>query len=384
MKTLITNAHIISPDVEIQGGAVEIENGKIVALYEEGADLPAADEVIDAGDRYVMPGFIDIHAHGANGKDVCDNDVESIRHIAKTKLREGVTTWLPTTLTQPQDLLEEIAGTCAEYMKNQEFAKTPGLHVEGPFINKANAGAQNPQFVRKPNFEELKRIHEIAPASVVSIAPDTEGACECIREAKAAGITTSAAHTSSTYAQIMAAKEAGLTHLTHFGNAMTPLHHREIGVVGAGLLDSDLKIELICDTIHLCPDLLKLVFAVKPIEQLLMITDSMCGSWIGEGEVQLGGLPVIVKDKQARLKDGGALAGSILEFNEGVANIARLTELPLHQIVKATSLNQAESLGFEGVGKLEPGYCADIAILEKDDTMTCWKTLVDGEVRFSL
>ena len=245
MKTLITNAHIISPDVEIQGGAVEIENGKIVALYEEGADLPAADEVIDAGDRYVMPGFIDIHAHGANGKDVCDNDVESIRHIAKTKLREGVTTWLPTTLTQPQDLLEEIAGTCAEYMKNQEFAKTPGLHVEGPFINKANAGAQNPQFVRKPNFEELKRIHEIAPASVVSIAPDTEGACECIREAKAAGITTSAAHTSSTYAQIMAAKEAGLTHLTHFGNAMTPLHHREIGVVGAGLLDSDLKIELI-------------------------------------------------------------------------------------------------------------------------------------------
>jgi len=384
MKTLIINAHIISPDVEMQGGAVEIENGKIIALYECDATLPEVDEVIDAGDRYVMPGFIDIHAHGADGKDVCDNDLESIRHIAKTKLREGVTTWLPTTLTQPQAILEEIAGACAEYMKNQEFTKTPGLHVEGPFINKVNAGAQNPEFVREPNFSELKRIHEIAPASIVSIAPDVNGACDCIREAKAVGITSSAAHTSSTYAEIMAAKEAGLTHLTHFGNAMTPLHHREIGVVGSGLIDPDLKIELICDTIHLCPDMLKLVFTVKPIEQLLMITDSMCGSWIGEGEVQLGGLPVIVKDKQARLKEGGALAGSILVFNEGVANIARFTDIPLHQIVKATSLNQAQSLGFEGVGKLEPGFAADIAILEKDDTMTCWKTLVDGEVRFSL
>lgn len=380
MKTLITNAHIISPDVEIQGGAIEIEAGKIAAIYDEDANLPSADEVIDAGGRYVMPGFIDIHAHGADGKDVCDNEVESIRHIAKIKLQEGVTTWLPTTLTQPQDLLEEIAGKCAEYMKNQEFAKTPGLHVEGPFINKANAGAQNPQFVREPNFAELKRIHDIAPASIVSIAPDVNGACDCIREATAAGITCSAAHTSSTYTDIIAAKDAGLTHLTHFGNAMTGLHHREIGVVGAGLIDSDLKIELICDGIHLCPDMLKLVFTVKPIEQLVMITDSMCGSWIGEGEVQLGGLDVVVKGGEARLKDGGALAGSILVYNDGVANIAKLTDLPLHQIVKATSWNQALSLGLEGVGKLEPGFCADIAILDKD--FSVWKTLVDGDVRF--
>ncbi len=379
MKTHITHAHIISPDVEIEGGSLVIEDGKIAAVLEAGAPSPEVDEVIDAGGRYVMPGFIDIHSHGADGKDTCDNEVESIRHIAMKKLQEGVTTWLPTTLTQPQDLLEDIAAKCAEYMKNQEYAKTPGLHVEGPFINKANAGAQNPQFVRKPDFQELKRIHDIAPALVVSIAPDVEGACECIREAKAAGITSSAAHTSSTYAQIMAAKDAGLTHLTHFGNAMTPLHHREIGVVGSGLLDPDLKIELICDTIHLCEDMLKLVFTVKPIEQLMMITDSMCGSWIGEGEVQLGGLDVIVKDNTARLKDGGALAGSVLLYNDGVANIARITGLPLHQIVKATSWNQAQSLGLQGLGKLEPGFCADIVILEKD--FSVWKTLVDGEVR---
>lgn len=379
MKRLLTNAHVVSPDVELPNAAVEIDNGKITAVHDAGASLPAADETIDVAGRYVMPGFIDIHAHGADGKDVCDNDVESVRHIAMRKLGEGVTTWLPTTLTQPQELLEEIAGKCAEYMETQEYAKTPGLHVEGPFINRKNAGAQNPQFVREPNWEELRRIHEIAPAKVVSIAPDMPGACDCIRSAKAEGISSSAAHSSATYEQMMAAKDAGLTHLTHFGNAMTGLHHREIGMVGAGLLDPDLKIELICDTIHLCPDFLKLVFSLKPIEQLIMITDSMCGSWIGEGEVQLGGLPVTVKDGQARLKEGGALAGSILLYNEGVANVAELSGLPLHQIVKATSWNQAQSLGLGGVGKIEPGFCADIAILDKD--FSVWKTLVDGEVR---
>ena len=380
MKTLITNAHVVSPDVEMPNAAVEIDDGRIVAIHENQSGLPVADVTLDVGGRYIMPGFIDIHAHGADGKDVCDNDTESIRHIAKKKLGEGVTTWLPTTLTQPQDLLEQIAGKCAEYMANQEYAKTPGLHVEGPFINKANAGAQNPQYVREPDWQELRRIHEIAPVTVFSLAPDMPGACDCIHTAKAAGISSSAAHSSATYEQMMAAKDAGLTHLTHFGNAMTGLHHREIGMVGSGLLDSDLKIELICDGIHLCPDFLKLVFSVKPIEQLIMITDSMCGSWIGEGEVELGGLPVTVKDGQARLKEGGALAGSILLYNDGVRIVHELTGMPLSQLVKAASWNQARSLGLEGVGKLEPGFCADITILDKD--FSVWKTLVDGEVKY--
>ncbi|MGB0991142.1 MAG: N-acetylglucosamine-6-phosphate deacetylase [Akkermansiaceae bacterium] len=379
MKLLITNAHIVSPDVEIEGGSIEIENGKITAVHNSDQPVADVDETIDAGGRYVMPGFVDIHSHGADGKDVCDNDVNSIRHIAQKKLQEGVTTWLPTTLTQPQGLLEDICGKCAEYMANQEFAKTPGLHVEGPFINRDKAGAQNPQHVREPNFPELKRLHDIAPALIVSIAPDVNGATDCIREAKSAGITSSAAHTASTYAQILEAKEAGLTHLTHYGNAMTGLHHREIGVVGAGLIDDDLKIELICDTIHLSEDMLKLIFKLKPIDQLLMITDSVCASWIGEGECQLGGLDVVVKDNVARLKEGGALAGSTLRYNEGIANVSRLTELPLHQIIKATSWNQAQSLGLNGIGKLEAGFCADIAILDKE--FNVWKTLVDGEVR---
>ncbi len=379
MKTLIVHAHIVSPDLEIQDAALLIENGRITTVLQPGESLPAADQVIDAENRMVFPGFFDIHCHGADRNDVCDNTVEAIRHIAKRKLQEGVTTWLPTTLTQPQDKLEEIAAKCAEYMANPEFCRTPGLHVEGPFINKKNAGAQNPEYVRPPNFDELKRIHDIAPALVVSLAPDMEGANEVIAKGAAIGITSSAAHTSSTAAQIFEAKKHGLKHLTHFCNAMTPVHHREIGVVGAGLIDDSLKLELICDGIHLCPDMLRLVFKLVPIERLIMITDSMAASWIGEGEVMLGGLAVLVKDGKAVLKEGGALAGSALLYNEGVRNVAEITGLPLHQIVKATSWNQARSLGLEGFGKLEPGFTADIAIL--NDDFSVWKTLVGGEVR---
>lgn len=379
MKTLIVHAHIVSPDLEIQDAALLLENGRIAAVLQSGESLPAADQVIDAENRMVFPGFFDIHCHGADRNDVCDNSVEAIRHIAKRKLQEGVTTWLPTTLTQPQDKLEEIAAKCAEYMANPEFCRTPGLHVEGPFINKKNAGAQNPEYVRPPNFDELKRIHDIAPALIVSLAPDMEGANDVISKAAQIGITSSAAHTSSTAAQIFEAKKAGLKHLTHFCNAMTPVHHREIGVVGAGLMDDSLKLELICDGIHLCPDMLRLVFKLVPIERLIMITDSMAASWIGEGEVMLGGLAVLVKDGKAVLKEGGALAGSALLYNEGVRNVAEITGLPLHQIVKATSWNQAQSLGLEGFGKLEPGFTADIAIL--NDDFSVWKTLVGGEVR---
>jgi N-acetylglucosamine-6-phosphate deacetylase len=379
MKTWIKNARMVSPDVDIEGASLVLDGDRIAAVLGPGEPAPTADREIDAAGRMVMPGFFDIHSHGADHHDVCDNSLEAVRHIARRKLQEGVTTWLPTTLTQPQDKLEEIAGKCAQYMANPEFCRTPGLHVEGPFINRKNAGAQNPEFVRQPDFAELKRIHDIAPALIVSLAPDIDGADEVIRKAAELGITSSAAHTSATAARIFEAKQAGLKHLTHYCNAMTPVHHREIGVVGAGLVDDSLMLELICDTIHLCPEMLRLVFKLVPIKRLMLITDSMAASWIGEGEVKLGGLDVTVKDGKAVLKEGGALAGSALLYNEGVRNVAELSGLPLHQVVKATSWNQARSLGLEGFGKLETGFFADLVILEPD--FSVWKTLVGGTER---
>ena len=378
MTVLLKNAHLISPDREIENGSLLIEDGRITALIND-ESTPAADTVIDAAGRIAMPGFIDIHSHGADRCDVCDDDLAGIRQIAGRKLQEGVTTWLPTTLTQPADKLKSIVGTVAEYAAKPEFTRCPGLHIEGPFINVTKAGAQNPEFVREPDFDEIAALHEICPALIVSVAPDVPGAIDFITRASAAGITTSAAHTASTCEQILAAKAAGLTHLTHYGNAMTPLHHREIGVVGTGLLDDELMVELICDTIHLCPDMLRLVFKRIAIDRLMMITDSMAASWIGKGEVMLGGLEVVVENGAARLKDGGALAGSALLFNHGLKNVAEITGLPLHQIVKATSWNQARSLGLEHFGKLEPGFHADIVLLQQN--FDVWKTLVGGEER---
>ena len=378
MTLLIQNVRIVSPDRDVPNGGILIRDGRIAQVIENG-DTPQADEVTDGGGRIAMPGFIDIHSHGAEQHDVCDNDLEAIRHIAKRKLDEGVTTWLPTTLTQPREKLLQIAQTVADYMASPDFARCPGLHIEGPFINVVRAGAQNPQFVRPPDFAELAALHEIAPALIVSVAPEVPGAMEFISQATAAGITCSAAHTAATAEEIFQAKRHGLSHLTHFGNAMTPLHHREIGVVGAGLLDEDLMIEVICDTIHLSSDMLRLIFKRLPCERIMMITDSMAASWIDHGEVMLGGLEVIVKDNVARLKEGGALAGSALRYNVGVKNISEITGLPLDQIVKTTSWNQALSLGLEGFGKIEPGYHADIVLLDQD--FSVHQTMVGGEVK---
>lgn len=325
-----------------------------------------------------MPGFIDIHAHGADGADVCDDDLEAIRHIARRKLQEGVTTWLPTTLTQSREKLRSIAAKVAAYAASPDFTRCPGLHVEGPFISREMAGAQNPEFVRLPDVEELRELVETCPVSVLSLAPELPGALEMIRWASERGIVCSAAHTRAGFADIEAARQAGLRHLTHFANAMTPLHHREIGVVGAGLLNEGLMLEFIPDGVHLSPEMLRLLVKVVPIERLMMITDSMAGSWIGEGEVKLGGLDVVVKDGAARLKEGGALAGSVLRFNEGLRILATTTGLPLSRLVAATSWNQARSLGLADFGKLESGFHADLVIL--NDDLSVWRTLVGGKV----
>jgi N-acetylglucosamine-6-phosphate deacetylase len=379
MTTLIRNARLISPDLDIPGGALLLEDGRIAAVVRPEQALPAADESIDVGGCVVMPGFIDIHSHGADGHDVCDNSLDAIRHIAWRKLQEGVTTWLPTTLTQPRESLEEIAGKCAEYMAAPEFCRVPGLHVEGPFINPRHVGAQNPAFVRPPDFGELMRLHAIAPVRIVSLAPELDGAGDFIRRATAAGIICSAAHTSATAAEILAAKGLGLRHLTHFCNAMTPLHHREIGAVGAGLLDDALMLELICDGIHLCPDMVRLISRFVAIGRLMLVTDSMAASWLERGEVKLGGLEVIVENCRAVLKQGGALAGSALRFNEGLRIMAETTGLPLPNLAATTSWNQARALGLYGFGKLEAGFHADLVVLDADFSVR--KTFVGGEFR---
>ena len=378
MKTLITNAHIISPGIDIIGGSVLIDGKRIAAVLTPG-ETAEADKVLDAGGNMLMPGSIDIHSHGAGGCDTCDCKVESIRTIADCKMKEGVTTWLPTTLTLGTNTLADVCRCVKEYAESPNGSKTPGVHLEGPYINPRQCGAQNPAFVREADYEEVSMLNDIYPVKLISMAPEMPGAVDFIAKASAAGITCSAGHSAAGYADFMKAKAAGLKHLTHFCNQMSPQHHREIGLVGAGMLDQDILIEVICDKIHLCADMLKLTFQNKDISQMIMVTDSLACSWMPDGPGQLGGLPIIVKGGVARLESGN-LAGSTLRYAKGLRNVQELTGKPLSELVKATSWNQARSLGLHDLGKIEPGYTADLVLL--DGEYDILKTIIDGEVKY--
>ena len=378
MKTLITNAHIISPGIDLPGGSVLVEGSKIIAVLQPG-ETAEADKTIDVGGNMLMPGFIDIHSHGAGGCDTCDCKVESIRTIADCKMKEGVTTWLPTTLTLGTKTLADVCTAVKEYAASPNGSKTPGVHLEGPYINPKQCGAQNPAFVRPADYEEVAMLNDIYPVLLISMAPEMPGSIDFINQATAAGITCSAGHSAASYADFKKAKAAGLKHLTHFCNQMSPQHHREIGLVGSGMLDKDVKIEIICDKIHLCEDMLKLTFTNKSIDQMIMITDSLACSWMPDGPGQLGGLPIIVKGGVARLESGN-LAGSTLRYAKGLKNIQEITGKPLSELVKATSWNQAQSLGLFDLGKIVPGYTADMVVLDAEfDTVM---TIIDGELRY--
>ncbi len=373
----ISNAHVISPGFEQADAAIQIEAGKI---REIAGSSSAGD--FDAGGGYVVPGFIDIHTHGAGGASAMDGSESSLRTMAELKLREGVTTFLPTTWTAGEEELTEAMHGIAAYMKRQDFAQTPAVHVEGPFINPNCVGAQNPAFVRPPDIAEIDRLGEIAKIAVVSVAVEMDGGLDFVREAANRGITTSLAHSAATYAQFCDAKAAGLTHLTHFCNQMTKLHHREIGLVGAGLLDDEIRLEMICDTIHLCPEMIALTFKHKPAEQIMLITDSISASWRPDGEYEEGGQTVCVVDGVCRLKSG-ALAGSTVHFDRAFKNVADITGKPLPELIGVTSWNQAQSLGLGRLGKIEPGFAADLAVLDRE-SLEPRAAIVAGEVRWEI
>lgn len=382
MKTVIVNAHVISPGVDLKKATIVLDKGKIVAVGTDLDTVKGADTVVDVRGKYVVPGFIDVHLHGALGFDVCDGTPEAIEKIAEAKLAEGCTSFLPTTLTVDNATLKKAAKAVAVYKKDEKFAKVIGIHLEGPFINPACCGAQNPAFVRKPNMKEVLGIDKISPVKQVSYAPEMPDGAEFAKACLDKGIVPSCGHTGATLAQFMPAYAKGLRHLTHFCNQMTKLHHREIGMVGAGFLIDDLNTEVICDRIHLCDDMLRLVFKKRDLAHVQMITDSLRCSHMPDGYAfEMGGLKVELKNGEARLVEGGNLAGSTLWLNKGLKNLREVTGLPLKDLIRVTSWNQAIELGLgKKLGKVEKGFIADLAVLDPKSYDVC-AVFVDGEQR---
>ncbi|MDD5519679.1 MAG: N-acetylglucosamine-6-phosphate deacetylase [Kiritimatiellae bacterium] len=381
MKTLIKNARIISPDIDINNASVQIEDKLITRIYLPDESLPHADSVIDVKGKMLLPGFIDIHVHGRSGYDFCDGTVEAIDNMARKKLEDGVTSFLGTTLTVSEAQLTATFHAAAEYAgrNDQASARITGVHLEGPFFNSKCVGAQNPEFLRLPDIGLVKRLHSIFPVKKVSYSIELEGALDFTRQLVDMGIMPSCAHSAAKYSDFKKVWALGLRHMTHFCNVMTPLHHLEVGLVGGGLLHKDVFIEMICDKIHLCPEMIQLLFEIKGTDKIMLVTDAMRAAGMSDGEYDIGGMTASVKNGCARLSSG-VVAGSTLLYYRGLHNVHEITGLPLKELVKTTSWNQARSLGLERLGKIETGYIADIIICDNDFSPSL--VFVDGRQVF--
>ena len=380
MKTLFVNAHVISPDVDCADTAVLLDGARIAALFNPGDALPAADQVIDLAGHYLLPGFFDIHTHGCDGHDFCDGTPAAVRGIARHKLSQGVTSFLGTTLTLPEEELARSLQAAKDYMSaDPDGAVIPAIHLEGPFFAAEGAGAQNPAYLQAPDIALVRRLHALYPVAKLSYSLELDPQCSFVRDLVELGVMPSCAHSLASYELFKQSCFLGLKHMTHFCNVMTPLHHLKFGLVGGGLLHRDVFVELICDGVHLCPEMIQLLFMVKGCDQIMLITDSMRAAGMPDGDYSLGGLPVVVSNGCARLKTG-QVAGSTLLFHEGLKRVRALTGLPLSQLVKTCAWNQARSLNITGIGKIAPGFHADLAVLDHD--LNPAQTWVGGTLRW--
>ncbi|MPM74762.1 N-acetylglucosamine-6-phosphate deacetylase [bioreactor metagenome] len=334
-------------------------------------------EILDAKGQYVGPGFIDIHIHGSGGKDTMDGDLEALKVISKTIARNGVTGFLPTTMTMDKDHIYNAFKVIRIAMESKlEGAAVLGCHMEGPFINKKYKGAQNPEHIIAPDFGLIKDYIDII--KIITIAPEKDENNNFLSKMKNhKEIVLSMGHSEATFEEAMKSIEMGISHCTHVFNAMTPLNHREPGVVGA-VFKSNITCELIADTIHVHPGIYDILNKVKGTDKLVLITDSMRAGCMKEGVYDLGGQEVLVKEGSARLKNG-TLAGSILTLNEAVKNFYKHSSIELYEAVNMAALNPAKVIGLDKCkGSLEVGKHSDIIIFDEDFQVS--KTIVGGEV----
>ena len=378
----IKNGKLILEDGIVSGQAV-LYTDKIVGIVDEN-EIPADATVIDAEGGYIAPGLIELHIHGYLGKDVCDASEESIRIISKGLLENGVTGYLPTTMTVDMQVItgaiQSVRALMAE-SRTPEFDGTQilGVHAEGPFISESKKGAQDPRYILKPDADFVKANADVI--RVITLAPEEDDSdfSQIKRITTETDVVVSMGHTSADYDTAVAGVKAGVRHATHLFNAMTPLTHRGPGVVGAALNCDEVSTELIVDTHHVNAALFDTVYKLKG-RKLVAITDCLPAGGLPEGEYTLGGAKIIYKNDLCRLEDG-TIAGSVLRLNKGVWNIYKNSKIPLNECVNCASLNPATTLGIQDKkGSIKEGKDADILIL--DNEFNVKKTIIGGKVKY--
>jgi len=372
---LLLNARVLTEEGLIDKGFIYIKDGKI-AETGQASSLPAEKyrhaEVIELPkNSTVVPGFIDVHIHGAGGADTMDATTEALNTMASILPQEGTTSFLATTITQDQGEILKALRNAADYISNHNHsgkAEVIGVHLEGPFINETRKGAQPADHIIAPDIELFAKMQGAAGNHIrlVTLAPEKENGYEFITYLAENGVIASIGHSDATYDQMAEAVKAGATHVTHLFNGMRGMHHRDPGVAGAALLFNELKIEMIADGIHVVPEMIDLSLRAKGTDGVILITDSMRAKCLKNGTYDLGGQEVSVSDGKALLADG-TLAGSILKMKESLKNMMEFSHITLEEAVKLASENPAKQLKiFDRKGSIAEGKDADLVVLDDD------------------
>ena len=362
MVNALVNGRILLPDREVRGQALLFDE-KIRGISSE---VPSDARVLDAEGCYISPGFVDVHIHGYLGEDASDGSVPGLRRMSEGILHNGVTSFLPTTMTVPWPELEaafEAVRALREESLSPAFrgAEILGVHAEGPFINPKKKGAQSEAAILPPDADRMLPFSDLV--RLITVAPEMPGGLACI-ERLSRVMAVSVGHTDADFDTARKALSAGADHFTHTFNAMTPLNHRNPGAVGAALTGSA-WCELIADTFHVHPGVFSLLRKTVG-EHLVLITDCTRAGGLGDGEYTLGGQPIFVEGIACRLADG-TIAGSVLKMNEAVRNWRKHSGAPMFEAVACASLHPAASVGAaERKGSLLPGRDADLLLLEED------------------
>jgi len=357
--------------------SIKIGNGKILEINEDLQD----NEVINADEMYVLPGFIDIHTHGAVSVDTMDADYEGLLNIKKYMAENGVTAFMPTTMSMALDDIEKAIINVKECSKASDGAEIIGIHMEGPSFCEKYKGAQNSKYLRNPKLEEIEGLIKAGEGlvKIISIAPELEGSKEFIEEVtKKYRITISVAHTNADYETVMGSFKWGISHATHLFNAMSAFTHRTPGTVGA-ILDSGICSEIICDGVHLHPATARIAIKTLGTYNVVLISDSMRATGMPDGVYDLGGQNITVKDNSARTENGN-LAGSTTNVLSCFKNVIKWG-IKIEDAVKMASQNPARQVKAENKGKISKGADADFTILDKDFNLVY--TIVGGEIKHS-
>lgn len=382
------NGQLILHNKILPRGTVLIEAGKIVAVEEGLLDFPDALE-IDAGGRYISPGFIDLHVHGGGNYDFMDGTEEAFLKVAELHAAHGTTSMMPTTLTADKaGILQSIELYEKAHQKNKQGAAFIGLHLEGPYFSMNQRGAQDPRYIRDPDPEEYNEILRYGTCiKRWSVAPERKGALEFGKLLAQKGILPSMAHTDAVYEEALAAFENGYRLLTHFYSAMSGVTRRNAyryaGVVEAGYLIDELDVEIIADGVHLPAPLLQLIYKIKGPEHIALITDAMRAADMPEGESILGnretGLRVLVEDGVAKLPDRSAFAGSVATADRLVRVMLEKGKVPLVDVVRMITQTPARIMKLQHqIGSLQPGMDADVVLF--DEEIRIQKTILKGRV----